>query len=447
MGEISRREFIRISSCALGGVILVGCSDSGNGGSGGGRTIPNGYYFYRLKTSGQQVGTGSRSLSIYDFGGSAHISESGVFTFDAIDVNGRQGLFQLHVDLAGRLPAILDERTSIISGDVLGDGREVQKCLRHDVNNQGNIAAVVRPANNSEKHYGSGLYLNISESGFERILGSGDSFHQGLYESTGILGDVSLREGNSLLFEANHLTGAAPKSSIFHLPGASLSSSKQMMSTGDYINGTDQYLTGFGIIDHIADSHFSVTVSHQYSGLLGVEQGTASSAVNSLLTGYISNPGDHLLLSAGPEISTADHTANVHYGPRIGPDGTVYSKIADEFKESLIAGSEVIKTTDGVTREGYKVDSFTPGCVGPDGIFYYTEYAETDKALHTALYAYDGTDHKVILSTGNTLSDGGAPVKNILFSTTTHHVGDDGIITLVCEFEDNSSALIVGIPI
>lgn len=445
MGDYSRRDFIKITSCAMGGVILAGCG-SGGGGTGGGITTPNGYYFYRLKTTGENVGATARTLPIYEFGASAHISRNGIITFDAFDVNGNQGLFQLDVDFSVQKPRIVQEHSSLLSGDVLTGGREVKKFTAHDVNSEGNIVAVIKPVTGSETHYGGGLYFNSLRSGFEPILGIGDRFQQGLYESTGIFGDVSLHDGNSLLVTANHLTGTAPRTSLFHLPGAAWSSSSLVMSTGDFLNGTDEYVTGFGVVDHNVDGHFSTTISHALSGLLGATATGTEGTVNGLLHGHLSNPNDHLLLSAGPHIATSTHTANVHYGPRVAPDGTIYSKIADQYNESLISGDQIIKTTDAVTAEGYKITSFTPGCVGSDGVFYYTEYSEGDNGLHTALFAYDGVEHKVILSKGKTLSDGGSPVKNILFATTTNHIADDGKIVLLCEFDDKSTSIVVGIP-
>jgi len=445
MADYSRRDFIRLSSCALGGVILAGCG-SGNGGSGGGVSTPNGYYFYRLKTAGEQAGTGSRAFGVYEFGSSVHLSKDGIVTFDALDVDGNQALFQFDVDFSGSKPQISQELTALLSGDILADGRVVKKFVAHDVNEDGNIAAVIQPANNSEQHYGSGLYLNTARSGFERILGVGDVFHNDLYESTGIIGDVSLGGGNSLLFAANHLTGSAPQSSIFHLPGGLLANSNLVMSTGDYLNSSEEQFTGFGILDHLADGYFSVTASHRLSDYLGANQAGSDGSVNSLLGGHLANPDDHLLISAGSNMLNSIHTATVHYGPRVAPDGTVYSKIADPDRESLIAGDVVIKTTDEVTFRGDKIDSFTPGCVSPDGVFYYSEYSDTRDGLYTDLYAYDGENHRLILSTGDTLSDGGSPVKHILFSTTTNHIDADGRLVFVCEFVDKSSAVVVGMP-
>ena len=448
MPSYSRRDFIRLTSCALGGAILAGCG-SGNGGSGSGISTPNGYYFYRLKTAGEQAGTGQRSLAVYEFGSSVHIGDNGIVTFDALDVDGNQALFQFDVNFSGSKPLIAHENTALFSGDILADGRVVKKFVAHDVNDAGSIAAVIQPANNSERHYGSGLYLNDSRtgSGFERILGVGDAFHNDVYQSTGIIGDVSLSDGNSLLFSASHLTGSAPKTSIFHLPEGSLANSNLVLSTGDYVNGNDEQFTGFGILDHLAEGHFSVTASHRISDYLGANEAGSDGSMNSLLSGHLTNPDDHLMLSAGSKMVNSVHTANIHYGPRIASDGTVYSKISDSDRESLIADDVVLKTTDEVTFRGDKIDSFTPGCVGLDGIFYYTEYSETRDGLYTDLYAYDGANHNLILSTGDTLSDGGSPVKHILFSTTTNHIDADGRLAFVCEFTDKSSAVVVGMPV
>ena len=445
MGDYSRRDFIKVTSCAMGGLILAGCG-SGSGGAGGGITTPNGYYFYRLKSAGGDAGAASRSLPVYEFGSSAHIGRDGIITFDAYDVDGRQGMFQLDVDFTDRKPLIAQEHTPLLAGDVLPDGRAVKKFLAHDVNSDGNIAAVIRASGDNGTPLGTGLYLNDARSGFDPVVGVGDTFHQNRYKSTGIVGDVSLQDDNDLLVVLNHLTGSNPQTGLFQLPGAALSASMQVMQTGQFLSGTEEQVTGFGIVDHKGDV-FSTTISHSSSGLLGAQQDGSGGSVNSLLHGSLGSANDLLLLSAGPNVAGSTHTAVVHYGPRVAPDGTIYTKIADQYNERLIAGDQVIKTTDGVTAKGYKITSFTPGCVGPDGVFYYTEYAETETdGLRTSLFAYDGAEHKIILASGDTLSDGGSPVKNIFFSTTTNHIADDGKIVFLCEFADRSSAIVVGIP-
>lgn len=441
---MDRRQFLKLSSGALGGAILSGCqfpriSDS--------TVITNGYYFYRLKSTGESVGSDERSFNIYEFGGSSHISDNAVITFDAYDMSGNHGLFQLDLDFLGHAPICREEYSALLSGDTLSDGREVRDFGAHDVNTAGNIVAVIHAKANSE-HAASGVYLDESRAGFEAVLTAGTRYNEGAFEATGIIGDVSLEDDNSMLIVANHRTETGPQNHLVHLPAANLHSANPLLSSEDLLASSDEQITDFGLISHNASGYFSVTVSHTLS--TGVEtSATANSStnpINSLVYGHVDNPEDHLLLSAGPSFTESTHTAHIHYGPRVASDGTVYSKIVYADEERLIAGDSVIKTSSDTSSSGATISSFTPGCVGADDIFYYTEYTEQEGELATSLYAYDGNGHQLVLASGDSLTDGGAEVSQIYFASSTNHVDAQGRLVLICEFSDKSSAVVIGIP-
>ena len=456
MKDINRRDFIKLTGSVLGGVLLTGCGLDGGSKSGSDIiALPNGYKFYRLKSAGDSVGPSARSLLIDQFGGSVHISSGGVVTFDAYDKKKRHGMFQLDVDFAGEKPFIEMEHTALLTGETLADKRTVRSLGAHDVNAAGDIAAALHAdGSNVEQHYGAGLYLDESRAGFQPGMRCGHEIDPGKTESNGIIGDVALCEDNGILVVASHTAktvGAVSGQSLVHMPWKALSNSAKLMTTGDYLNGTEYQLAGFGIVDVGGNANFSVS-SHTVpsTALLATSKAVEDIAHHCILSGYTWAPNDHRLFAAPPAIASSFHEGGISFGPRVAGDGTVHTKVGgvDGNNEILVRGDQVIRRSDEAGPSGEKVISFTPGALGVDNSYYYTQYAEGPyNWVDVTLLAYNGSEHRRLLTTGNVLSDGGQPVRNIIFSTTTNHVDGENRIVMLCEFTDNSSALVVGIPV
>ncbi len=456
MENIDRRNFIKFAGTALGGVLLTGCGVTTGGGSGsaGG---PNGYRFYKLKSVGESVGLGSLPMTIHEFGGSVHISSGGVITFDAYDKDNRHGLFQIDVDLEGSSPVIDREHTSVLSGNTLGDQRVVRKIAAHDVDDRGRIAAILHPTYNGQSsHYGGGLYyLDERNTGFTPVMTHGDKLGDGATYANGIFGDIALCENNGILVVASQtakIPGARSGQSLIHMPvpGALLTASN-LMSTSDYIIRTDHQVSGIGIVDVSPSGHFAMSCHTVAPALLSATpDATTETGNHGMVSGHLSTPNDHSLFVAPPLITSSTHTGEISYGPRVGFDGTVHTKVGgiEGDHEMLVRGDEVIRRTSEPGPSGEMVASFTPGATGSDGSYYYTQYAEgPDDRVDISLLTYDGSEHRTILTTGDVLTDGGAQVANIVFATTTNHVDGDNRIVMLCQFTDGSTSLVVGIPV
>lgn len=463
MGNVKRRDFIKFAGTALGGVLLTGCGSNIGSGSAG---SPNGYRFYRLKSAGDSVGSRSRRMSILEFGGSVHISSGGIVTFDAYDSDKRHGLFQLDVDLDSSRPVIYGEDTSVLSGDTLGDQRTVREFTAHDVDDQGRIAAVLHPAYGAaSSQYGAGLYYrNDRTTGFSPVVIHGDSWDEGDTAASGIFGDVALSETSGILAVASHtaqVPGARSGQSLLNLPVPEellstadripLSTADRILGTSDYINGTEYQVSGIGIVDVGPSGHFAASSHAVPTALLGASSdGTTETGMHLMLTGHLLAPNDHALFVAPPLLTSSTHTGTTSYGPRVGFDGTVYTKVggAEGGQEMLVRGDEVLRRTGEPGPAGETVASFTPGSTSADGSYYYTQYAEgPDDRIDVSLLAYDGSEHRTLLATGDVLADGGGEVGNIVFATTTNHVDRDNRIVLLCQFTDGSSAVVIGIPV
>lgn len=446
MNDFRRRDFIRLSGGLLGGVLLTACGGGGDSYA----QLPNGYRFYRLKSANDQVANLPQAFAISRFYGRVHISNNGILTFDAHDANKRRGIFQLGVDFNGARPRIDWESCSLIKGQTLVDGRVVSTCKTYDVDAAGRIAAVIdADLRHSEAHYGSGLYVAQARSGFNPVLLAGQSFSDGSTQSAGIFGDVAVSDGH-VLTVAHHLpVGAAAggsEVSLLHLPGGSTQQGKLLMSAGTPVTGADHNISSFGLVDLNMHGNFSAGLHGLPMGVQATASPESASSFN--IAGHVGNPGDVLLSTAsvGTVVNANIPIGEAGYGPRVGPQGQVFAVLDDADQMVLVRDGEVLRRSGEMSAQG-ELLGLSPGSVGSDGVYYYTALLANGDQTTSTLYAYNGNEHVAIVSSGNVLSDGGAPVAQILFGTTTRHVDSESRLVCLCSFEDGTTSLVVGLPV
>jgi len=435
--DCTRREFIQLAGSLLGGILLTGCGNGSN--------TPSGYRFFRLKSTGDSTGSSDHPLTIAEFGGSVHLSDVGIITFDAHDADGRHGLFQLDLDFSQPFPLVHAEDTALISGETLEDGRTVREFSAHDVDNQGNIAAILQATNSGEQgHFWGGLYYRPLAGDFTPLLTNDDELDEGETKISGHFGDVALCADNGLLVVASHLPDPTD-----------VSSCNRLLGVNDYINDTDHVLQGFGILDIGSDGTFAVsahsTATTTDTDTQAAEASEETTTNHCLISGHLLSPNDHFLLAAPPTLSSSVHCGHISYGPRVMADGTVCSKIGgygDADVEALILGEQVIRRSDQAGPAGEYATSFTPGSVATDGSYYYSQYVEnSDDTVSLDLLMYDGTAHHVLLSVGDLITNVPSRIANIIFSTTTNHLDADNRLVLLCQFADDTTGLVIGLPV
>lgn len=442
MNHLNRREFIQLTATAIGGIMLTGC------GSGSGSGAPNGYRFYRIKGNGATVDPMGTSFPIERFYGSVHISSNGIISFDAMNADKRRGLFQLGVDLDGSRPKIIWERSALLAGDSLDDGRVVSSFKSYDVDQRGNIAAVIdADVRHHEEHYGSGLYVEYEQQGFTPILIAGQELHGGEAKSSGIFGDVSFVE-QSIITHVHHLPAngsqSTSKNSLIHLPDSSLAASRILASSGELVAGTDHNIATFGLLDHNNGGDYTATLATSHSGLEALSQ-ASSSHLN--ITGNINYPSDLQIMTAPFPVTTGSNAISGEggYGSRVGPDAAVYSLLDVGDEMNLLRNDQLILATGDASLTG-TVRAITTGSAGADGLYYYTAVTEVDGHIGMTLFLYDGISHIPLLASGDTLFEGSATVEQILFGTTTKHIDDENRIVLFCSFSDGTTSLVLGLP-
>jgi len=442
MRQFNRREFIQLTATAVGGIMLTGC------GSGGGASVPNGYRFYRIKGNGATVDPLGASFPIERFYGSAHISSNGIISFDAMDPNKRRGLFQLGVDMDAFRPKILWERSALLAGDSLDDGRVVSTFKSYDVDQRGNIAAVVdADVRHHEEHYGAGLYVEYEQQGFAPLLIAGQELNGGDMKSSGIFGDVSFVE-KSIMTHVHHLPAnesrSTSKNSLLHLPDGSLAASRILTSSGDLVAGTDHSVSAFGLMDHNNYGDYTVGVATTHTGLQAMPE-ASSSHLN--VTGNVNYPNDMQIMTAPFPAADGSNAVSGEggYGSRVGPAAETYSLLDVGDEMTLLRNDQPILSTGEMSPTGI-VRAITTGSAGADGLYYYTAVTEADGGIGMTLFAYDGVSHVPLLASGDSLSEGDATVAQILFGTTTKHVDAGNRLVFLCSFSDGTTSLVLGLP-
>lgn len=444
MTNLNRRVFLQLAASATGGIMLAGC--------GGSARTPNGYRFYRLKSDGESVDSYRSGFAIDQFGGSTHISDTGILTFDALDTAKRRGIFQLGLDFGSTTPHITWERTAVMTGDTLNDGCVIGGVRQHDTDHLGNIAAVMEAdARHSGEHYGAGLYLEDDQRGFEPLLIAGHKILEGTAIHGGIMGDVSCEEG-SIIAHVHHMPsgsyGDRSGSSLVHVPNTSLSSSTAISSTGELLTGTDQMVATFGLIDHNRNGDYTAAVAATHTQLLGAGARPDAQQAHLHIKGHIQAPGDNLLLQP-PTLLGAEATEPARddggYGSRLCPSGDLYAIMEQNQDMWLLRNNQQILASGEMSEYG-TIGAISPGTAGDDGNYYYSVLARSGETAATALYTFDGQRHTPILATGDRMVNDRASVVEILFGTTTRHVDIESRLVCLCSFSDGTTSLVVGVP-
>ncbi|WP_092350473.1 hypothetical protein [Desulfuromusa kysingii] len=424
------------------------------GSDGSGASFPNGYRFYRIKNGGDAVGTNNRSLELDIFRGSVHLSDNNVITFDAADSSKRVGIVQIAVDFDSGTPKIEWENIPVMTNEYLDDGRYVGNFKAMDVNRQGSVAVDIvakTPSGERINHQLSGIYLQTDNGSFQPVLTYGQQLADNSVYTTGQLGDIDLHEDNDIMF-SSHLKYVDNENmhgyGVLYLPAASLNSSELVMTTGDFVPFSNHAMETFGLIDMHDNGHYAVSGHATALGAATNSNIDEPSSSALLVTGNVAT-SETLLLGAASDIGGGELTAPCFYGPRTTSTGDVYGITWDETEDhmSLSLGADKIIASGDTTPLGNQALYLSTGTVSHDDSLFYSLSAIDDEghAVQELLH-YNGAQHSVLLATGDTLSDGGAPVETIYFGGTTLQADSQDRIVFYCTFADGTRSLVVGIP-
>jgi len=446
----SRREFIKMSGLALGGVILSSCSGSSSPSS---RPMPNGFQFYRLINVGDALPGG---VTIVDLPGSAMISSVNTVFFHAKDSAGAIGCYELSVDYGGLIPAVTGIRKMVRDGDVLPDGQTVAKVSGGDINKAGSYASVLRLNDDNGNGSNSGLYLANTQSSMQKVVGYQDA-------SPGVdgfiaqhMGDVDLHDNNDMLFTAHfgNQQNGRPQAGLFHVPGGVVGSNSSLIaSSEDLVPNADGIVKSFGLLDRNDGGNFVTQAVVQLNATTAAKKSSAAvrqpMRATVLFAGNVYKPRARTLLAGSSSMSVSKAvqpvTGEVIMGPRLGTTNNAAHVVhtSDDDMTLYYEGARVI-SSGGLSPRGNVIWSISPAVVGDDGLIYFSLF--TDAGVELCIY--NGIIMETVLGSGDIMPyDNYNTMLRFIFGAMNMQVDTHGRIILIGDYSNQTSAVVVGLPV
>ncbi len=447
----SRRDFLKLMGAALGGVTLSSCgsSDGPSGGAGFYGALPSGYRYYRVFNIGEHLPNNAVCDSLP---GSAMINDRNEIYFHAAETNGEIGCYELVMDYSGERPTITSMRTVIHDGDQLPDGHRVKRIRQSDISRHGTFVTVARLEGTS----GQGVYLEKRKGFFSRVVGFLDKIpgKNGIFSQA--FGDVDVHDNNDILLAARFTYNETnrPHQGLFFFPGGQNDKQARLVAfDSDLTPDADGIIRSFGLVDLNDGGNYVVQANVQYAGLGTSEtkQPASDSFGTALFMGNTAADAPSTLLAPAKAMGVSpaakasgllSSAGDVIYGPRIGSfQNPAHIVHLSENDLALYYNGVLVLQTGDLSPNGYPVSTFGAPVIGDEGLLYYTIATSDD----VELCAYNGNDNITILSRGDAIEDGSV-VNDITFGMQTEHVDMHGKLCFIAEFEDASSAVVVGIP-
>lgn len=397
----NRRTFLQILGTGVGAALLPACGDSG----GGGQNMevlpsPNGYQLSPIVSPGDALpggGTVKELLGHYQW--LAPASGKPSLVFQAVDDQGKTGLYEFFVDLSGGAAKVSSPRailrqgsTMTDAGDTVPNGRSASRHTVWDANSAGSTLIVIESDGRPPA-----VYLERGRGGFKHL------FSQNVpvagHKFAARLGHVRLGDNHDLLAVAGYHPGGGGKRGgrtrmgLFHIPGAEMAKATLLLATGDPVTG--------GTIAHIGLPELGP--NNTYAIQLGVREGSGS-IVSRVFTGVV---GDDLSLQAQ---QTAGERAFFH--ARLDAKGNLGQVVhlSDADMQLRFQGKTLLKTGDQ-SPAGNKVLSIDPPVFGQGSTLFAA--LGTDGPMELALW--NGSAWKTVLAAMDGID--GKAVQKFLFGT------------------------------
>jgi len=380
------------------------------------------------------------------------ISSVNTVFFHAKDSAGAMGCYELSVDFGGLSPVVTGIRKVVRDGDVLPDGQTVAKVSGGDINNGGSYASVLRLNSGSD----TGLYLANPQSSMQRVLGYQDA-------SPGVdghiaqhMGDVDLHDNKDILFVAHfgNKQKGRPQVGLFHIPGGVVSSNSILVaSSEDLVPNAGGIVKSFGLIDRNDGGNFVTQAVVQLDTTTAVGKSATAFKqpvlATALLTGNVYKPGSRALLAASPSMSVSKAAGSVSgeviMGPRLGTSGNIAHVVhtSDDDMTLYYENSRVISSGD-ISPRGNVIWSISPAVVGDDGLIYFSLFTNAG----VELCIYNGSLVVTVLGSGDIMpNDNYNTMLRFIFGAMNAQVDAKGRLVLIGDYTNQTSAVVVGLPI
>jgi|GEM_PF-4914051 hypothetical protein len=289
---MNRRELLQMLGALTGGALLVGpfgCADDvvpgdgttdggarppdGSGGGGDGGGTPNAYRYHSI-VAGSAVSifhdAGSQRLSdtegktLPHFLGEPLLADDGTLVYQALDADGKEGLYRLAMDFTKSPPTASTAEKIVAAGDTV-DGHTVSTIGAVDMAQNGSIAFIMRLSHDLDDG-AKGQYEAVytyDGTTLKRLISPGvATADQHIFG--GVIEDVSITN-EAVLVSAryNHMQLSGYHTSsigLFNVPFTGGETAKLLVSRGDTPAGPNYPISEFGLID----AHTDTWVAHAF---------------------------------------------------------------------------------------------------------------------------------------------------------------------------------------
>lgn len=452
--DATRRDFLKLMSASLGCALLTSCGGSGGGtASGGGGAVvgastpgpplPNGYRFIPIYTPGQL------GLNVATLTPQVVIDESNHVFFFARAADSSFSLTELTLDYTLSTPAVVDYRVVMAEGLVTSDGRIVSQLVSADVDESGNLAAVVNyDISQGPAGQGPASVFVDQGQGLEMIVDYGTDIPGNMGSYGGDFGDVDYQNGDVLLV-ARYGGDGSTGQGVFYLPGATNNAAQMVLNSGQEVPGADGNIENIGLID--LDDQGEYVVQAFGSSPYNVPTATGSSVRGSvILHANVNSPiSQARLLAASPSLqltrSTADTTTSVgesFFGPRIaGPNITSHITEDASGNVTLYRNGVAIAGSGLTSPGGSLIQGVLSAVINGSGLAFYE--VVTDAGIEVCVS--NGLSAATILSRGAVI--GSSTVDTVILGFHTTQVDDNGRLVCYVQMANGQEAVLLGIPV
>ncbi len=444
---MKRRDFLKQFGSLVGGAVVLSCGSGGGGASA--PPLPNGYKFFPVAGSGEAMPDGTTAD---DFHGAVKINDNHDIIFQA-DGAGVDGVYEYNMDFSGETPAVAAKRKIVRVGDTLNDGVVVGDLKLGSPNKLGYYATLITSADGIQS-----VYMEKEKNGLEPVAKALDKLPGGKGKFGASFGDIELDDTNSIVLVSHYSpeNGSQPKEGLFYLCGGIVSDAgKMLVSSGDLLPDSSTTVGRIGLVDinktsgeYVAQINCGIDVSQKSKAVQPVKK-----PVTALIGGQVKDHqparkllGASLSLGISKTASKSALKGDILYGPRIGGSNNNVAQVIHTGDDMLSLYFDAIEVahTGGLSPAGKVIKSFSGPAATDNGLLYYLVYTEEGEEL----CAYNGDVSKTILKAGDKLSDQDTyAIMSFGFGIVRNMVDKDGRVVFMGVFEDNSKAIIVGIPV
>jgi len=448
MTKMNRKEFFKLMATGVGGAILTACRPGSTKG-GGSVPVPNGYEFYPLLGTGDELPSGTTAEKLSPV---IMINDHDEVIVHCHDSDGVHGVFEYTIDYSGKKPTIAQSRKILREGDVLQDGVTADHFHVGGTNKHGSFAIRVSSnANGIAK-----IYLERDKGGLVPVLTPHDALPGGAGRFAASFGDLDLDDTDSFLLASHYLPEgeSTPKEGIFHLAGGAVKiGGSLLLSSGDLVSGAGTNVNRIGLID--VSSEGDDFVAQITCGTpLGMTRkpgtGGKPGENTAVVYGSVRQPARRGLRSASRSIRLSRATAlaalrgDVLYGPRIGGDRNIghIVQTGENNLELYLDDLRVLGIGD-LTPMNNTVTGFSGPIIGSDGLLHFC--VMTDHGAEICLF--DRSSVHSVITAGAKIPAHGERIVGLDFGSVRNMVDSEGRLVFLATLESGKKSVVLGIPV